>query len=114
MLTLDPYERLTAKEALQHPWIVEDDEKLAKRDLKSNLPQLRLFNARRKFKSTIQTVMLTNRLSRMPLSSQSSPGHVIHRDDFTHSDTIPAYDDDESRGSSEHIHDLAASRLRSM
>ncbi len=106
MLTLDPYERLTVKEALQHPWIVEDDEKLAKRDLKSNLSQLRLFNARRKFKSAIQTVMLTSRLSRMPLSSQSSPGHVIHRN--AHSDTIPAYDDDESRGSSEHIHDLAA------
>eukprot|EP01084_Bolivina_argentea_P215596 366045_1 len=72
LLQLNPEQRLTAKEALQHSWLIEEDDRLANNDLKSNLTQLRLFNARRKFKSTIRTVILTNQLSRTPTSVQKS------------------------------------------
>lgn len=39
-----------------HPWVIGDDVELAKRDLGANMDKLRLFNARRKFKSAISSV----------------------------------------------------------
>lgn len=41
---------------MQHPWIVGDASELEKRDLGKNMDKLRLFNARRKFKSAISSV----------------------------------------------------------
>lgn len=65
MLTLDVEQRITAKQALEHPWVRGDDATLAARDLGKNLEQLKLFNARRKFKSAISTVILAQRLHKM-------------------------------------------------
>lgn len=48
--------RITASEALGHPWMAGDASELAKRDLGPNMDKLRLFNARRKFKSAISSV----------------------------------------------------------
>lgn len=48
--------RITAADALKHPWIVGDASELEKRDLRKNMDQFRLFNARRKFKSAISSV----------------------------------------------------------
>ncbi len=94
MLTLDPEKRLTAKEALQHAWVTEDDDRLASNDLKSNLQQLKLFHARRKFKSTIRTVLLTNRLSKVPHTAlnsvQGSPVASRHRIQRTLSSPLTA------------------------
>lgn len=48
--------RITAEQALRHPWVVGDAAELEKRDLGANMDKLRLFNARRKFKSAISSV----------------------------------------------------------
>ncbi|CAN0564154.1 unnamed protein product [Laminaria digitata] len=50
-------------EALKHPWIVGDAAELEKRDLGKNMDKLRLFNARRKFKSAISSVSQRRRQS---------------------------------------------------
>ncbi len=71
MLILDPEARLSAKEAINHSWMREDDAKLESHDLQSNLPHLRLFNARRKFKVAIKTVILAKQLSNVYSSHPS-------------------------------------------
>ncbi|CAN0019104.1 unnamed protein product, partial [Phaeothamnion confervicola] len=56
-LTVDVSQRLTAAQAVEHPWLrtaAADD--LARTNLGKNLEQLKLFNARRKFRGAIQAV----------------------------------------------------------
>ncbi len=60
---MNPDDRLSANEALSHEWMKADDAKLESRDLQSNLSHLKLFNARRKFKMAIKSVIFTKRLS---------------------------------------------------
>ena len=56
LLTLEPKDRLTATQALNHPWIVADGEDLASNDLSLTLDSLRLFNAKRKLRGSIHQV----------------------------------------------------------
>jgi len=62
LLTVDPVSRLTAQEALDNSWIRENDAKLADKDLGKNLQALTSFNAKRKFKAAVSTVMAVNKL----------------------------------------------------
>lgn len=55
--------RLSAKQALKNPWITGDDAKLATRDLGTNLDKLRNFNAKRKFRAAVSTIMAVNKLN---------------------------------------------------
>uniref|UniRef100_H2ZK21 Peripheral plasma membrane protein CASK n=1 Tax=Ciona savignyi TaxID=51511 RepID=H2ZK21_CIOSA len=50
MLTLDPNERITVFECLNHPWIKEREKYAPKVHLHESVEQLRKFNARRKHK----------------------------------------------------------------
>lgn len=59
MLTVDPLERITADQALQHPWVMSGDDELAESQLGDSLQRMRVFNARRKFKSAIATIIMT-------------------------------------------------------
>lgn len=63
LLTVSADDRLTAEGALDNEWILGDDMKLAARDLGSNLDKLRNFNAKRKFRAAVSTVMAVNKLS---------------------------------------------------
>lgn len=66
LLTVDPSKRLSADAAMNNPWIRSIDEKLLEdKDLGKNLSALRAFNAKRKFRSTVQTVMAINKLERL-------------------------------------------------
>mmetsp|Transcript_15318 Transcript_15318/g.42373 ORF Transcript_15318/g.42373 Transcript_15318/m.42373 type:complete len:346 (-) Transcript_15318:396-1433(-) len=62
LLTVNPSRRLDAAQALQNPWIKGDDASLAKKDLGVNLKEFRRFNAKRKFKAAVSTIMAVNKL----------------------------------------------------
>jgi len=63
LLTVDPKRRLSAPEALQNSWILGDDEELAKKDLGANLEEFKKFNAKRKFKAVVTSVIAVNKLT---------------------------------------------------
>jgi len=65
MLCVDQKKRWTASQLLQHPWIIEGDEELAKRDLTSSVTVMRKFNARRRLKSAATAIILANRMQKM-------------------------------------------------
>ena len=53
LMCVDVKKRLTAKQALQSPWITQDSSKLEKQDLGANLEELKKFNAKRKVRHTV-------------------------------------------------------------
>ena len=57
LLTVQPSKRITADQALQHRWMLQDARVLATQDLGNNLSELRKYNAKKKFKAAINTVM---------------------------------------------------------
>jgi serine/threonine protein kinase len=65
MLCLDQKKRWTARQLLQHPWIVAQDEVLAQRDLGKSLQELKKYNARRKLRAAADAVIVANRIKRM-------------------------------------------------
>jgi hypothetical protein len=60
---LQQQQRLTASEAVVHPWLLSKDVDLAARNLDKNLEQLKLFNARRKLRAAIKSVMAANKIA---------------------------------------------------
>ncbi|GLE11626.1 hypothetical protein PINS_up024161 [Pythium insidiosum] len=62
MLVVDPTQRWTAEQLLKHKWIVGDD--VATVSLGSTLEELRKFNARRRFKTAVNTVKATIALTK--------------------------------------------------
>lgn len=65
LLVVNPQERLTVKQALNHKWLLDCHEKLSSRCLKSNLKTLRRFNARMKFRMGVKAIMAANRVTTM-------------------------------------------------
>ncbi|CAM9277638.1 unnamed protein product, partial [Ascophyllum nodosum] len=56
LLTVDPKKRLTAAQAVSHPWLFSREDDLVSHNLGVNLEQLKLFNARRKLRAAIKSV----------------------------------------------------------
>lgn len=67
LLCVKPTERLTAEQALRNKWICAGDEDLEGRDLGANLQEFKKFNAKRKFKAAVKSVMAVNKLSSLGL-----------------------------------------------
>jgi calcium/calmodulin-dependent protein kinase I len=63
LLTVNPSNRLTATTALKQTWITIGDEVLASQDLGVNLEAFKRFNAKRKFKAAVSTVMAAQKLT---------------------------------------------------
>lgn len=63
LLTVDPDSRSTAKGALASNWVTGDDAALAGKDLGVNLEKFKAFNAKRKFKAAVSTIIAANKLT---------------------------------------------------
>lgn len=63
LLTVKASKRLDAVQALENSWITGDDASLAKKGLEKNLNEFKKFNAKRKFKAAVSTIMAVNKLN---------------------------------------------------
>lgn len=68
LLTVDPDKRFTSSQALSNKWIGADSSKLASLDLGINLEKFKKFNAKRKFKAAVSTVMAANKLNSLGIN----------------------------------------------
>ena len=68
LLTVSPSSRLTADQALKHQWVVQSDDYLMSQDLGVNLEAFKKFNAKRKFKAAVKTVMAANKLTSLGIN----------------------------------------------
>jgi len=62
LLTVNPDKRLNSEKALKNKWIGADPETLNSLDLGSNLAQFKKFNAKRKFRGAVSTVIAANKM----------------------------------------------------
>ncbi|NXF36572.1 KC2D2 kinase, partial [Nyctibius bracteatus] len=86
MLTINPAKRITASEALKHPWICQRSTVASMMHRQETVDCLKKFNARRKLKGAILTTMLATRnFSGMFIISISVYRCSIQRD----IDTVP-------------------------
>lgn len=67
LLVVDPAKRFTSKDALANKWIGADASTLAGLDLGKNLDAFKKFNAKRKFKAAVSTVMAANKMQSLGL-----------------------------------------------
>lgn len=65
LLQVDPSMRLTAREALLHPWFLSDERVLSTNDLGKALVNLRVWNAKTKLKAAVKAVLATKKITKM-------------------------------------------------
>jgi len=71
LLVVDPTKRLTAEEALDHPWFTSNEKSMAMESLMENLEKLRVFNLKRKLRAAVYAVIATNKLTSLGIFSNS-------------------------------------------
>ncbi|KAM4623871.1 calcium/calmodulin-dependent protein kinase type II subunit gamma-like isoform 12-T12 [Polymixia lowei] len=86
MLTINPAKRITAEQALKHPWVCQRSTVASMMHRQETVECLRKFNARRKLKGAILTTMLVSRnfsackslLNKKSDSAKESQSTVVH------------------------------------
>ncbi|KAG5672522.1 hypothetical protein PVAND_002645 [Polypedilum vanderplanki] len=88
MLTVNPYKRITAAEALKHPWICQRERVASVVHRQETVDCLKKFNARRKLKGAILTTMLATRnFSSKSIITKKSDGSGAKEKESTDSST---------------------------
>ncbi|KAJ1422887.1 kinase-like domain-containing protein, partial [Ochromonadaceae sp. CCMP2298] len=64
-LTVNPLERLTATQALAHPWVCSDEDTLAASALSGAKDGIRNFQARKRFRKGVNAIKAVNRMSKL-------------------------------------------------
>ncbi|KFW81294.1 Calcium/calmodulin-dependent protein kinase type II subunit gamma, partial [Manacus vitellinus] len=72
MLTINPAKRITADQALKHPWVCQRSTVASMMHRQETVECLRKFNARRKLKGAILTTMLVSRNFSAPILCRKS------------------------------------------
>lgn len=94
MLVLDPKKRITADQALQHPWIAQRERYAATIHRQETVDCLKRFNARRKLKGAIIATMLGSRV----LAGTSSKNLLKNKENSQKiPDSVSSDDNEETR-----------------
>lgn len=72
LLAVNPDERYDSGKALANKWIGADAKTLASLDLGTNLAKFKKFNAKRKFKAAVSTVLAANKLNSLGIDFRSN------------------------------------------
>ncbi|XP_068577099.1 calcium/calmodulin-dependent protein kinase (CaM kinase) II beta 1 isoform X25 [Cebidichthys violaceus] len=76
MLTINPAKRITAQEALKHPWVCQRSTVASMMHRQETVECLKKFNARRKLKGAILTTMLVSRNFSVGSRQTTTPASV--------------------------------------
>ncbi|XP_053336737.1 calcium/calmodulin-dependent protein kinase (CaM kinase) II beta 1 isoform X20 [Clarias gariepinus] len=76
MLTINPAKRITAQEALKHPWVCQRSTVASMMHRQETVECLKKFNARRKLKGAILTTMLVSRNFSVGSRQTTAPASV--------------------------------------
>jgi hypothetical protein len=86
---VDHAKRLTVTQAIAHPWLGKTPEELAKFSLESNLATLRKFQATRKLRAAVHTVIAANRMRNL-LGAIRDAADVINAEDDAEAERLAA------------------------
>ncbi|XP_031812326.1 calcium/calmodulin-dependent protein kinase type II subunit gamma isoform X25 [Sarcophilus harrisii] len=111
MLTINPAKRITADQALKHPWVCQRSTVASMMHRQETVECLRKFNARRKLKGAILTTMLVSRnfSAAKSLLNKKSDGGVKKRKS---SSSVHLMGSTESCNTTTEDDDLKAAQLR--
>lgn len=95
LLVYDADSRLTATDAMKHPWIASNDDTLSQQNLSENLEELRKFNAGRKFRTGVKVLTAVAKFKQKLKKSPASPAdvEVSGTDEEAISESNPASED---------------------
>ncbi|KAK0182369.1 hypothetical protein PV327_000516 [Microctonus hyperodae] len=95
MLTVSPSRRITASEALRHPWICQRERVASVVHRQETVDCLKKFNARRKLKGAILTTMIATRnFSRTSIITKKGDGSQVKES----TDSSTTIEDDDVKG----------------
>ncbi|ELU09602.1 hypothetical protein CAPTEDRAFT_184782 [Capitella teleta] len=107
MLTVNPAKRITASEALKHPWICQRERVASMVHRQETVDCLKKFNARRKLKGAILTTMLVSRnfsISRSDKGDKSRSPTVKKNNGIKEStDSSTTLEDEDSRARKQEV-----------
>lgn len=86
---MDHTKRLTVAEAVAHPWLGKTPEELAKFNLENNLATLRKYQATRKLRAAVHTVIAANRMKNL-LGAIRDAADVINAEDDAEAERLAA------------------------
>jgi serine/threonine protein kinase len=84
LLTVNPLKRLTATQALGHPWLHQNERQLSMSNLDQTVEELKKFQAQRRLKAGINAVKAANKLMKI-ISSLSNIKAAIAQEEKEHS-----------------------------